>query len=321
MGNRFCQSKVETVDQPTQKSPPPSLSTPSSRSNEYSMESESNRLAPPVKPKRTVIGQLDPTVQFEDGTKLAEYGHFGYGQDDGSSVSSSSVDSELGESCHSPSCKFTIVTETQVEDKATYMSETDEYYADYPPSLTRRSRNRVFKASPVRPRSNSSTLSPTVMDAVNEKWRGFRKLQQKVDSAISTLNSDPNESSFQRENVTYHSSRNPGSHREVADLTITKSNLQLENSMAHKNLEDTRKRLYSILDDAFFMTSDSGIEMMSKSITSAESAPPIDPKFYENLFAAASTPPPELNLKLRRDPPDDMTELINRVKELRHHTN
>ena len=37
----------------------------------------------------------------------------------------------------------------------------------------------------------------------------------------------------------------------------------------------------------------SGIEMMSKSITSAESAPPIDPKFYENLFAAASTPPPE----------------------------
>ena len=69
------------------------------------------------------------------------------------------------------------------------------------------------------------------MDAVNEKWRGFRKLQQKVDSAISTLNSDPNESSFQRENVTYHSSRNPGSHREVADLTITKSNLQLENSM------------------------------------------------------------------------------------------
>ena len=165
------------------------------RSNEYSMESESNRLAPPVKPKRTVIGQLDPTVQFEDGTKLAEYGHFGYGQDDGSSVSSSSVDSELGESCHSPSCKFTIVTETQVEDKATYMSETDEYYADYPPSLTRRSRNRVFKASPVRPRSNSSTLSPTgnwskkLFYLSKRKYLDMNTIKKKIISP-STSNTD-----------------------------------------------------------------------------------------------------------------------------------
>ena len=67
-----------------------------------------------------------------------------------------------------------------------------------------------------------------VANAINEKWKSFRKLQKKVDSAISSLN-DSSET-FNREHTSYRSSRDRKIQNGVSDMTITKSNIQLENT-------------------------------------------------------------------------------------------
>ena len=117
---------------------------------------------------------MEQKVDYEDGTKLSEYQFR-----DNSIMSSRSSSptsrlsepeiekySEISEKNNNSKCKFTIVTETQVEDKATYMSETDEYYpvfgtGPYQDKLTRTTNNRIYKSKENRPRSNSSTISPT----------------------------------------------------------------------------------------------------------------------------------------------------------------
>lgn len=126
----------------------------------------------PAKPSR-FLGKMDNTVQFESGRKMTEYKNFAFNPENDSLASSAVIsDSEMTDGEYDiekndrETAEFQIVTPgvnltPGSEDKATYMSETDELYRNYPPSLTRTQPSREFNQSIRRPRSNTSTLSPT----------------------------------------------------------------------------------------------------------------------------------------------------------------
>lgn len=86
------------------------------------------------------------------------------------------------------------------------------------------------------------------------KWQHYKELQSRVDSAISSLGDFSPEGTFSIKDRSYARSQNLPLERTVSDSTKY-SILILK---AHKDLEDTRKKLYSVLDDAFYLTSPNG---------------------------------------------------------------
>jgi len=195
---------------------------------------------PPEKPKRTILIKHEPEQSFSNAYFSSE----------------SEDDDEVN---------VPIISQM---DKTTSIS-VKEFYT--PPSKPQQPGQRLPKL--IKFRSASDDMLPE-----STTWKNLRTLQDRVDCALTEINTVGSSSS---------SSKCP--HKRVISASLTKkrpkrsnstkvevpchnypANLthsQVTSSQKHIDLDETRRKLYNILDDAFAMTGDSGIDLMRSADT------------------------------------------------------